>query len=225
MHTTNKTQVRSIFHEGVITHPYKKTSRNFIVYNNGNDTLDYELTQDIFTTVDLSSFSIMENYIWRAQRDKSIDSYYALTNYENKVTCSLHRHLIGLGMDNTEISVDHKDRNTLNNTLSNFRLATNLQQCFNQNKKKNKVSSPYWGVTKRNDCVKDSFRVRVQCIDGSQKNLGSFSCEIAAAKAWDDFMFEQYKNHNPLGNTEFNGIFGEPTINFISFNFPDCLGI
>lgn len=215
--------MRKVFHEGVVRHPITKRERMFTVFDNQDGTLDYELTQGIYTTVDISDFNIMIPHIWRAQYDKSILSYYALTNIEKTQVISLHRMIAGVvGCD---ISVDHKDRNPLNNTRSNLRLATSLQQCLNQTKKRTKVTSQYFGVTKRPDSKVSPFRVRGQNRLGEQQNLGSYKNEIEAAEAWDDFMYNEYVNHNPLSHlTEYN-VQGEPTLNFISFNFPSRLGL
>ena len=213
--------MKEIFYEGKI-HKSGRIKREFKVFDNKNN-LEWELTQGIYTLVDYSSFDLMKNYIWRAQKDPSINSFYALTNLNNKEVISLHR-LLG-DVTDCSISVDHKDRNPLNNTINNLRLATPLQQCFNQSLKNNKVTSHLRGVTKRNDTIKPSYRVRAQRIDGTQYNVGTYSSELSAAEAWDDFMYEEYKNDFPLKNITKYKILGEPTLNFIPFNFPKRLGL
>lgn len=210
--------MREIFYTGKIDHKYNKSKiRYYNVYKVSEDTLEYELSQNVHTIIDFNCFTKINDYVWRAQKDKSINSYYALTNIDSKAI-SLHRFLAGI-LNNETITVDHIDKNPLNNKLCNLRLATNLQQCFNQNQKKSKSSSAYWGVTRRSE--NDSYRVRAQNKFGKQVNLGTFKCEILAAEKWDEFMFNEYENHNPLKDMNEYNIQGQPTINFISFNFPE----
>ena len=83
-------------------------------------------------------------------------------------------------------------------------------------------TSGYKGVVKR---LKDgAWRVEGR-IDNKHVHVGYFKRPEEAACAWDEFLFEKFKNHNPLEGMCCNGICGEPTLNFIHFNFPERLGL
>ena len=212
-----------LYHEGVVTHRFNKNNRKYSVYKIDENSLLYELTQEQFMIIDIDDFDNIKDYIWRSQRDNSIKSFYALTNVDNQVI-SAHRLICGV-YDDCDITIDHIDRDTLNNRKSNLRLATKLQQTLNRSKHSTKITSKYRGVTLRNDSTKKKFRVRGQSNNGEQVNIGSFENEIEAAIAWDNFMFNEYKEHDPLCNVTCYNVLGRPTLDFIEFNFPDLLGI
>lgn len=214
---------KNLYYHGFVYHRFNSSkNRSYSVFNVNDEYLELELTNGVYTIIDFDDFENIVNYYWRSQYDNSINSYYVLGQV-NDETISLHRYIANVS--DISITVDHKDRNPLNNRKDNLRLATHLQQCLNQTSKKSKLSSTYNGVSKRNDVSTPTYRVRAQDINGKQCNIGSFKDEIIAAQAWDDFMYEQYKEHNPLEHIKNCNISGEPTINFIQFNFPERLSI
>ena len=78
-------------------------------------------------------------------------------------------------------TVDHINHDTLNNCLSNLRLATYSQQAQNRRLRSNNISG-YRGVYFR----KDSGRWRAQIsVNGKQIHLGHFNDPIEAAHAYD----------------------------------------
>lgn len=190
--------------------------------------LQWELTQGQMGLFDVEDFDRLITKEWRAQRDKTFNSkemFYVLCGHKNTEVLSAHRFLAGLSYED-ELTVDHKNKNGLDNRKTNLRLATSEQQMLNHTRTGKTIdeefSCGFRGVTQR----KDNFRYRVRAsVLGKQHNLGHFSCPIKAAECWDEFIYEGYKNHDPLKGIELNGICGEHSLNFIHFNFPERLGL
>lgn len=205
----------------------KNVLRNYNVYKDG-DYLQWELTQDKYALFGTQDFNLLIQKEWRAQRDNTFgsrDMFYVLCRTPSNPALGAHRYLAGLEPSDV-ITVDHKNQNGLDNRRCNLRLATKEQQVLNHDRVGVRVgedfSNPYRGVIRRSD--NGRFRVRASVL-GKQHNLGHFHCPVKAAECWDEFIYEGYKNHNPLVGVDRNGITGEPTINFIHFNFPERLGI
>lgn len=75
------------------------------------------------------------------------------------------------GTDPGNIGIDHKDRNTLNNSIDNLRIATKQQNAFN---------TDACGFNKH-PCGKYQARIMV---DGKQKHLGMWDCPLMAHLAY-----------------------------------------
>lgn len=217
-----------LYYTGKVTHPYvKKYNRVFKVFDSG-EYLVWELTQDLSALVDYVDFEDLKTLNWRAQKDQTkIPNWYALggSSGGQDDVIGMHRFIA----KNPDYQVDHRNLNSLDNRRHNLRLATKEQQMLNQYKNgggkdsKATYTSAYRGLTFRKDMGK--FRVRAQGLGGKQFNVGHFTSEITAAEAWDDFMLESYKDDFPLQGVSSNGVTGEPTLNFIRFNFPKRLGL
>lgn len=201
--------------------------RNFSVHKE-DSTLIWDLTQGQFGLFDEGDFDRLIKNEWRAQRDQrdtDTNAFYVLSDPYNSLTISAHRFLAGLSHGNP-ITVDHKNRNGLDNRKTNLRLATSEQQMLNRTRggvfNLEGFSCNFRGVIKRSD--NNRYRVRAS-VFGKQHNLGHFSCPIKAAECWDEFIYESFKSHDPLYGLEMNGIKSEPTLNFTQFNFPERLGL
>ena len=79
--------------------------------------------------------------------------------------------------------MDHIDGNKINNHYTNLRLVTSRENS-NAYRMSAKSSSPYQGVSKMKDYQTFYTRIRVG-EDSKQIYLGSFSCELEAARAYD----------------------------------------
>lgn len=200
--------------------------RSYRVFKQDRE-LRWELTQGQTGIFDAEDFDALITREWRAQRDSTFSSnemFYVLCG-NNAEVLSAHRFLAGLSHINP-VTVDHRNKNGLDNRKSNLRLATTEQQMLNHTRTGKKIceefSCGFRGVIQR----KDNYRYRVRAsVLGKQYNLGHFSCPIKAAECWDEFVYDGYKDHDPLKGLEFNGICGEPSLNFIHFNFPERLGL
>lgn len=76
--------------------------------------------------------------------------------------------------------VDHKNRNSLDNRISNLRESTQRENCQNRSKAIN-CSSGYKGVTKR----KSRWIAQIQ-IDGRKVHLGMYNTKEDAARAYNE---------------------------------------
>lgn len=83
-----------------------------------------------------------------------------------------------LGESNVGLIIDHKDGNTLNNTVSNLRYATRSQNNQNRFKSVNCLSK-YKGVT----FYKGAFVAQLK-FNKKNRYLGRFKSEISAALAY-----------------------------------------
>lgn len=79
------------------------------------------------------------------------------------------------------LQIDHKNRDKLDNRLSNLRVVTNQQNHMNLQSYKNS-SSIYKGVSWKKD--KNKWRAQIT-INGKQKHLGYYNSEVEAARAYD----------------------------------------
>ena len=86
------------------------------------------------------------------------------------------------------MTVDHADRNTLNNRLSNLRLATRSQQSQNRRTFENNASG-YRGVTWHKQRGKWQANI---WLDGKHVSLGLFSDKDDAARAYNRAAKEHY---------------------------------
>jgi hypothetical protein len=89
-------------------------------------------------------------------------------------------------------TVDHIDRNPLNNTLENLRWASRSNQNVNRSKRKN-TSSKYVGVSW--DKARAKWLAQIN-IEGKSKNLGCFDDEEDAARAYDAACYSEFHIKN-----------------------------
>ena len=90
------------------------------------------------------------------------------------------------GVDPLDLDIDHKDRDSLNNSIENLRLATDQQNLWNTAKRSDS-SSPYKGV---------HFQKRIKRWiaaikhDGRKCHIGSYATAEEAAKAYQEKSLE-----------------------------------
>lgn len=118
--------------------------------------------------------------------------YYRVGLYVNKKVKYQHVHrLVAMTFMqnfNTNMFVDHIDRNPLNNDISNLRLANPTESQQNRNSKKGSTSK-YKGVSIRDR--KSPYRASI-CVNKKRISIGSFLLEIDAAKAYNKAAIEYF---------------------------------
>jgi len=116
--------------------------------------------------------------------------YRDICLYKNKklYNCSIHR-LIALSFipnPENKRQIDHIDRNSLNNDISNLRWVSHGENQRNKNKQKN-CSSQFKGISfdKYHKLWKASI-----CINNKIKHLGYYTTEATAYEHWKSFVIE-----------------------------------
>lgn len=152
------------------------------------------LTQDKFALVDLRDYPRIMKYKWCAskrttKRGKS-ENWYAIGWVDGK-SISMHQFLLG---KKEGLEIDHKNRNSLDNTRKNLRFATHQQNI--QNSKVIGKYSKYKGISFHKENKKWESHIQ---YNGIGYYLGQFKSEIYAAMVYDSFaneLFGEFANLN-----------------------------
>ncbi len=190
----------------------------------------WQLTKGQFTKVDKHLFDYINQVTWGAAEATNKIGWYVYGGATNKLSAfKMHQYLAKTQRQKLGFEVDHKNNDPLDNRVCNLRLATRRQQQFNLPRygagmtTEGTYTSPYNG-TRTNRCGNFEAHVQTLAKTGS-KGLGTFKTALEAAIVRDEFLYEEFKNDFPLEGLDCNGIVGEPTLNFIRFNFPERLGL
>lgn len=128
-------------------------------------------------SVDEKHLKLISAFKWKKDQRKNLVYFY--TNLGGR-KIYLHRFLMGLF---AKIDVDHKDRNTANNVLSNLRFSSRSQNIANA--VKHRDVSPYRGIFKK----KNRWVAEICVDDKVHRRYGFFTAEDAA-KAYDKLSYE-----------------------------------
>ena len=159
-------------------------------------TKEIALTQSKIALVDDDDFQSINQFKWYAVKMK--DGTFYARSWMAGQEIYLHNFIMQppVGME-----IDHIDRDSLNCTQGNMRLATHAQNCLNKRKRMN-MTSQYRGVSFDQSCCK--WRAQIS-INGKNRRIGLFDDEIDAARDYDEIA----KKPAPFGHGEFS-----------QFNFP-----
>jgi hypothetical protein len=140
------------------------------------------LTQGKFAMVDDVWFDWLVEWKWNAIKDGN--NWYAGKNLKVNGKWFLFKmHRVILGVTDPKIVVDHKDRNGLNNQLSNIRPCTTSMNGINR---RSFGKSKFIGVSlvqaKRPSGTYFYWRAAI-LADGKVRHLGMFKSELEAAMA------------------------------------------
>lgn len=133
------------------------------------------LNSSLFFIIDDECYEKVKNYNWSITKE----GYVRRSNCGRKEERFLHRFILNATKDYT---VDHKNRNPLDNRKENLRMCTNQQNHFNRKKLSGK-SSAYKGVTW--DKERNKWKVNIM-INGASKTVGRYEDEIEAALAYNE---------------------------------------
>lgn len=118
--------------------------------------------------------------------------YWIVKLYKNnkKITKTVHV-LMGKAFFGTHdgVCIDHIDRDTMNNNISNLRVVTFIQNMMNKGKQKSSFSSEYKGVVMKDEKRKKKYMAQIY-FNKKRYFLGYFLEEVAAAKAYNKKALE-----------------------------------
>jgi len=148
--------------------------------------------------IDDEDFEKVKGYTWVLNFRKNRNVFYAertRTKDKDKKNFRMHR----LIMDCPEgMTVDHINRNTLDNRKENLRICSNKENVRNSKKRKDGITSKYKGVhyAKKRDVFVSQITV-----DKEHKFLGHFKNEEDAAIAYNNAAikyFGEFANLNTI---------------------------
>lgn len=145
------------------------------------------LTQGYFAVVDERDHAWLSQWKWHVLISKGKKYAKRCEFIDGKsVTVLMHRQILNVP---SETMVDHRDGNGLNNCRHNLRPATNQENSFNSRGYQGQTTSKYKGVSW--DKHKNKWCAYIR-VNGKVKNLGRFTNEIDAVKAYDQAAHENY---------------------------------
>lgn len=152
----------------------------------------FPLTKGYFGIVDIQDSDLAKSRNWCAQENER-NVYVIHTKWNDGKPKRRHLHrmiyekMSGVALESQQ-KIDHRDRNGLNNSRTNIRLASNSQNTINSrltSKNKSGVKGVCWKADKQR------WRAYIS-IDGRQKDLGLFKKFEDAVKARRDAEVEHY---------------------------------
>lgn len=136
------------------------------------------------TMFDSDRYDEISQHRWFVAWQPTLNGFYAVTHiYESdgrRTTLPFHRLIVKCDKSET---IDHGDHNSLNNLEENLRVCSDIENQQNKIKCRTPKTSVYKGVHWRKD--RNRFRVYIMA-EGRSIYLGSFKCEHAAAKSYND---------------------------------------
>lgn len=154
------------------------------------------LTQGQVAKVSPSRYEELSRYRWCARFSKKTRTFYAMRNevIQGKMRVVLmHRHILGLDFGDKRQG-EHSDRDTLNNTDENLRIATNAQNQYNRIRNRNNRGA-FKGVSAHGN----GWRAR---IAGSGVKL-RFSVRKTAEEAARDYDAAAIRLHGKFARLNF----------------------
>lgn len=150
---------------------------------------DIEIWEDVIGyegVYQVSSFGRVKSF-WFG-REKTLKAgvdgvgYYTVALYFNKKpkTKTVHRLVASTFLGISDLQVNHKDGNKLNNHISNLEYVTNRENQIHR-RKSEKTSSKFTGVTWHK--VKSKWLAGI-ILNGKRKHLGYFENEDDAGQAY-----------------------------------------
>ena len=153
------------------------------------------LTQGKVALIDDEDYGRVSKYKWYAIRNLKNPNYWYAARSGNYVINKLHHFIM-----KARNRFDHIDGNGLNNTRSNLREATQIQNSWNRRKPRQlhrgKETSPFKGVSKAT-CKQEWWYSRL-VHNYKEYYLGCFKTQEEAARAYDRKAVELFGEYAKL---------------------------
>lgn len=178
----------------------KKCKKDNVYDLTGEYGVGYDSNGNSFT-FDLEDYDIIKQYCWHIHRQYS-KNYYGNINHEKsyvitncikecngtKKRCGirLHRLIMGIADDNSNLVVDHIDGNGCNNIKSNLRICSQTENTRNVKPRTN-TSSIYKGVHK----ARGKWVAKIT-KNNKEHYLGSYETEEQAAEVYNKAATELF---------------------------------
>jgi AP2 domain/HNH endonuclease len=178
---------------------YSKAVNRFEHRADGTTVIFLEHKKKILECViDTADYSLVKGHRWYAKSVHYIKKYKAAETYyarAARLSASME-HLLLPPVDGK--TIDHIDRNSLNNKRSNLRYATPAQQTMNQRRANPTKTSKYRGVSWNKNTQK--FRTIIT-LQGKKTHVGLYESEEDAARAYDAAAIQHF---GEFARTNFN---------------------
>ena len=115
---------------------------------------------------------------------------YVITRFNKKLVL-IHRLIMGVQDKGFHVLVDHKNGDKLDNRKSNLRICNKSQNERNAGMYKNNTSG-FKGVYINKYSKKNPYIAYARDSEGKKKHIGCFSCPIEAAKAYNEYVKDNY---------------------------------
>lgn len=153
-----------------------QASRQRIPVPVGDGTAAVPLTRGMEAVIDAADVPMVAQYTWFAS-EQGDGRFYARASLDWKPSLYLHRYL--MGVEASDVIVDHVNGDTLDNRRSNLRIATNSENGMNS-RRKGQGGHGYKGVTRNK--YRWSASIRANRV---RYHLGTFDTPEEAARAYD----------------------------------------
>jgi hypothetical protein len=144
------------------------------------DYLEVELTQGKRVKFDREDLPIIEKYNWHTQTNKEKINFFYVANGSGKN--HIYFHNIIMNHTPGKLTVDHKNRDGLDNRKENLRIVTKQVQCINQKIKKSNTSGTT-GVYIKNNKGKKYYTAFWKDVSKKQKEKQFSINKYGEAKA------------------------------------------
>lgn len=157
-------------------------------YKVHGDILVITTSKGVEIIADADDLEKLNKYSWCISK-----TGYPVANINHKVT-KIHRYILGL--TDSSIIVDHKNRNPFDNRKTNLRICTTTDNARNKSVSK-KSKSGHIGIRKTPN---NRYNVRITC-NRKEIHVGNFKTldeAIAARKAAEDRYHGKFGSHNAI---------------------------
>lgn len=143
--------------------------------------------------VSRADYNKLRKYRWHLYYNKEGGYRYAQVTINGK---NVFMHRMIMGVTDSNLYVDHKDGDGLNNVRDNLRVSTNAQNQWNT--KSRGGASKYKGVDLRGG---NRWRARIR-VNGKRYDLGYFDTEREAGLAYNEAVKKYHGEFGVLNDTE-----------------------